>query len=231
MLAIAGLAVIGWSFQKRPDASAEPVGLFTSLPVMWGEGSDVAQLLAAGQQAHRVRRALVEVGPIVPQDTLDGLGPKLHRLVIAQPRPLSPLENVALDNWLRAGGELLLFADPMLTEPSAFALGDPRRPQDIVLLSPILGRWGLELMFDDRQPAGVRSVALGDTAVPVDLAGTWQTTAPNCRVEGNGVLVTCRIGKGRLVALADAEVMSAKDADRSREPALAALFRRAFAQP
>ena len=50
---------------------------------------------------------------------------------------------------MRGGGRVLLFADPMLTRHSAFALGDRRRPQDVVLLSPILARWRLELQFDE----------------------------------------------------------------------------------
>jgi len=231
LLALAGMAVVGWTLRKSPEPLAEPVGLFTSLPVMWGEGGGLSDLLAARQQPHRVRQALAQVGAIKPQDTLEGLGPQLRRLVIAQPRPLAPSENLALDHWVRGGGELLLFADPMLTEPSAFALGDPRRPQDVVLLSPILARWGLELMFDEQQPGGVRHVALGNEVVPVNLPGFWRIAGGNCQTDGTGLLVSCKIGKGRVVALADAEVLTAQDPDRSRAPALASLLRQAFPNP
>ncbi len=230
MLAALG-ALLGWSLRPGTAARPEPVGLFTSLPLIWGEGEDPQQLLASGQSPHRAKQALAAIGPIRPLDTLDGLQPGLKRLVIAQPRPLSPTENVALDNWLRRGGQLLLLADPMLTEPSVFPLGDPRRPQDIVLLSPILTRWKLELTFDEQQPAGVRLVAADGLTIPVNLAGTWRSVGATCRIAGAGVLAICQVGQGRLVALADAEVLSAHDNGQLRQDALAGLLRRAFSTP
>ncbi|MEY4672023.1 MAG: hypothetical protein RLZZ415_1902 [Pseudomonadota bacterium] len=231
LLAVAGLAMAGWTLRTSPEPPVEPIGLFTSLPVMWGEGGDLPDLLAAARQPHRVRQALAQVGVIKPQDRLEDLGPKLRRLVMAQPRPLAPSENLALDRWVRGGGELLLFADPMLTEPSAYALGDPRHPQDVVLLSPILARWGLELMFDEQQPGGVRHVALGNAAVPVNLPGFWRVAGGNCHTDGEGLLVSCQIGKGHVLALADAEVLSAQDPDQSRTRALASLLSQAFPAP
>ena len=231
MLVAAGLALLGWTLHRPAARPDQPIGLFTSLPLIWGEGSDLGQLLTNPPPPHRVRDALAALGPLQPLDTLEGLGPALRRLVIAQPRPLSPAENLALDNWVQGGGQVLLLADPLLTEPSVYALGDPRRPQDVVLLSPILNRWGLELTFDEQQPAGLRMIAVAGPAVPVDLAGAWRTTGGQCRAEGQGLLVTCSIGRGRVTALADAEVLAAQDPDKLREPALANLLNRAFAAP
>lgn len=164
-----------------------------------------------------------------PLDTLEQLQPGLGQLVIAQPRPLSPTENVALDSWVRGGGQLLLFADPLLTAHSAFAVGDPRRPQDVVLLSPILTRWGLELIFAEDQPGGLRLVPGPGPAIPVNLRGTWRASGEGCQVEVDGLVATCRIGQGRVVAVADAEVLADADPDAIRGPALAAFLRRAFA--
>lgn len=219
--------VVGWAMLPSPPPQ-RPIGLFTSLPIIWGEGDSLGDLLGKGRPPHRVHAALATFGPVTPLDTLERLGPKLKRLVIAQPRPLTPAENVALDNWVRGGGQLLLLADPLLTASSVYPLGDPRRPQDVVLLSPILTRWGLELTFDERQSAGVRSIAMKGPAVPVSLAGAWRTASPACTVEGGGLLVTCRIGQGRVVALADAEVFAAEDPDATRTPALTGLLQRAF---
>src|SRR5205085_2218154 len=118
---------------------------------------------------HWAKAALAEEGPLTALDTLTPETLKgLDRIVMAQPRALSPDENVVLDNWVRGGGQVLLFADPMLTEESRFPLGDRRRPEGTVLLSPILKRWGLELPFDDDQPFGERSVAAQGTAIPVN---------------------------------------------------------------
>lgn len=227
--------LLGWAVLSRPAEPKQPLGLFTSLPIIWGEGEAdagrLSDLLAADRPPHRVKTVLSTLGPLVPLDTLERLGPDLKRLVIAQPRPLSPVENVALDDWVRGGGQLLLVADPMLTAHSAFAVGDPRRPQDVVLLSPILRRWGLELTFDEGQPAGLRAVAVNGPAMPVDLAGAWRSSDPACTLEGESLLAICKIGRGRVLALADAEVLSAEDPEAVRAPALASLLRRAFVQP
>lgn len=213
----------------------QPTGLFTTLPILWNETADVAGLIKADQAPHWARAELAARGPIVPLDVLggpDGMGQlgQVSRLVIAQPRPLGPAENVALDNWVRAGGRLLLLADPALTEESLFPIGDPRRPQGVVLLSPILKRWGLELQFDDAQPFGERAADVMGIKVPTNLAGHWASAVqPNCRLWGNGLAVTCTIGKGRVVALADAEVLNAQDPDGSRRKAFSALLDTAFA--
>lgn len=61
-----------------------------------------------------------------------------HGPTMAARRP--ERENVALDDWVRAGGARALFADPLLTFNSRFSIGDRRRPQDVATLSPILTR-------------------------------------------------------------------------------------------
>ena len=101
---------------------------------------------------------------------------RISLLVMAQPRALSPQENVALDAWVRGGGRLLLFADPMLTHDSAFAVGDRRRPQDIFMLSPILSHWGLALAFDDAQPPGAKMAQVMGGTMPVALPGRFSTS-------------------------------------------------------
>jgi len=222
---------LGWTMLSRPAEVQRPVGLFTSLPILWGEGEELGDLLNKDRPPHWVKAELETLGPIRPLDTLEELSPDLKLLVIAQPRPLSPAENVALDNWVRGGGQVLLLADPLLTEESSYPIGDRRRPQDVALLSPILSRWGLELTFDEAQRAGLRIVAADGAAIPVDLAGAWRTTNPQCQLEAQALLAVCRIGQGGVLALADAEIAATSDGDGLRQPALADLLRRAFANP
>ncbi len=151
---------------------------------------------------------------------------------MAQPRPLSPSENVALDRWVRGGGRLLLFADPMLTEDSAFALGDPRRPQTSVLLSPILGRWGLELHYDERQPFGEHTGEALGIAVPANLAGRFALGPGSaCVLSGGGLAADCPIGKGRVLVLADAALFERDGAGTARVEALDHLLETAFVRP
>lgn len=228
------LVMIGRPGARSRVTRAEPIGLFTTLPILWAETGDIAVQLQAAETPHWVREELAARGPITPLDGLasvPGAAPlaRLHRMVIAQPRPLGPQENVALDAWLRGGGRLLLFADPALTEDSAFALGDPRHPQAAVLLSPILTRWGLTLHFDEGQPFGeVRRTAMG-LALPVNLPGQFTAaTDSGCRVWEQGLIATCTIGHGRLVAVADAAVVERNDPTGSRRLALTKLLDTAF---
>ena len=134
-----------------PAGPSITIGLSTSLPIFWPETADPSDLLQQDRPLPWPRAAIEQHHRLVPVDTLAGEGvlDGIEALMLVQPRPLSPGENVALDQWVREGGHALLFADPVLTEESRFALGDKRRPQDVALLSPILSRWGLELQFDE----------------------------------------------------------------------------------
>lgn len=205
-----------------------PLGLFTSLPIWWGEADDVAARVSAPQEPHWARAVLEEGRRVVLLDTL--LKPQgFADLIMAQPRPLEPQENVALDGWVRGGGHVLLFADPMLTWESRFALGDRRRPQDTVLLSPILEHWGLELQFDPDQPDGTRENT--GTGLSVRLAGTLVARPRGdaaCRIEQRGLIAECRIGKGRALIVADSAVLEPAEQTAGPAATLRALLDRAF---
>ncbi len=213
LIAAAGLAAAGCAgraSQNGPDA----VGLFTTLPIFWAEGDDLRGLLRSDSPPHWALAALRAHGEVKPVDSLMPPGdapllPGVDLLVMAQPRAMAPEENVALDGWVRRGGRLLLFADPLLTEDSAFAFGDRRRPQDVALLSPILARWGLRLEFDESQPPGERLVDFAGEPLPVNLPGQLAVigSAPGCTVFAAGLAARCRIGKGRVLVLADAALL------------------------
>lgn len=229
------LAALGWLGAGRGESRGEPIGLFTSLPILWADSPELGSELRPDAAPHWALKVFAARGKIEPLDMLagsTGAAPldKLRRLVIAQPRPLGPAENVALDDWVRGGGHLLLLADPALTQDSAFALGDPRRPQAVALLSPILGRWELDLLFDDSQTMGETSREVMGMATPVNLPGRFATRGQaNCRLWADGLAVTCAIGKGRVVALADAAVLEPGDPSGTRSKAFAALLDAAFA--
>lgn len=221
-------AVTAWAWPTSEEKPA--LGLFTSLPIYWSESASVSEALEGGDDQHWARSAWEEDHRVVPLDTLEpeSLAP-LAKLVLAQPRPLAPAENVALDAWVGGGGRLLLFADPLLTEHSRFALGDKRRPQDVVLLSPILTRWGLQLSFDEEQGEGERTVRYGAITLPERLAGRLRTVAPGaparCAIAAGGLVAECAIGKGRATVIADAALL---DSERDAAAPLQALTARAL---
>lgn len=244
LLAALGLVAAALAFGGFLDGqSAEDrprVGLFTSLPIYWGETAEMADLLSAEGEPHWVRSELEREYQLQPLDILgEGEGRNsldgLSYLLLAQPRALSPVENVALDGWVRKGGRLLLFADPMLTEESHFPLGDRRRPQDVVLVSPILTHWGLRLEFDENQPAGRRVETLFGDAVPVDQAGRLSlladgsTDRPRCTIVGNRLVGECGVGKGQVLIVADAALLDGDATDETKHaPVLMRLAGRAF---
>ena len=231
-LLIAAIAAFAWSADSAPK---RPLGLFTSLPIYWNESASVSEALDGPGEPHWVRTRLERDYELVPLDALeDGELARLDALVMAQPRPLAPQENVALDAWVRQGGRLLLFADPLLTEGSRFPLGDRRRPQDVVLLSPILARWGLQLTFDEDQAEGERAISYGSVIVPDHLGGRLQLIKPGapakCQLAGEGLLAECDIGKGRVLIVADAALLEADRAPGTADAALGLLLTRALGQ-
>ena len=90
------------------EQMAQPrLGLMSTLPIYWNEAVEFSDLLNQDQGANWVRTVLERDYALEPLDVLtpETLAP-LDRLILAQPRALSPEENVALDNWVRAGGRL-----------------------------------------------------------------------------------------------------------------------------
>lgn len=213
LLALLGAALaLGFGCSENDRVVSAPVGdigLFTSLPILWNEYGELSELLNPEVDSHWAVSVLEERGALRPLDRVTPLPQDLALLVMAQPRPLSPDENVVLDKWVRGGGRVLLFADPMLTQHSQFAIGDRRRPEGTVLLSPILARWGLTLQFDEAQPAGAQAIELFGQPVSVNLAGHFVPAAgaSQCRVYAEGLAVRCRVGAGAVLAVADAALL------------------------
>lgn len=208
------------------------LGLMGTIPIYWGEAGDFGEVLTGGENTHWARARLEADYRLSPLDTLDEASlAGIDFLMLAQPRALSPAENVALDAWVRDGGRLLLFADPMLTGESRFAIGDRRRPQDVILLSPILDHWGLALAFDDERPAGTTLARAAGAAIPVNLPGSLglRDGEADCSILMPEVLAECRIGRGGALVLADAAVLDLHESHTGAAAALDWLAGRAFA--
>ena len=229
----AGLLCLATACHADEAAPAElpELGLMGTIPIYWGESDDFGQLLSDEGEVHWARAQLeaeyrLRLLDMLSEESLAGL----EVLMLAQPRALSPQENVALDTWVRRGGKLLLFADPLLTGESRFAIGDRRRPQDVILLSPILNHWGLTLVFDDEAPAGYTLVPTAGVPIPVNLPGSLSITTgeADCELRAADVLAECAIGQGRALVLADAALLDLQQPHPRASPALAWLTREAF---
>jgi hypothetical protein len=191
------LALIG--ARDRPR-----VTLLTALPLVWGEG-DAADVLAGRTGRSETLKAMDGRLDIHPIDTLsaDTLGRDVA--MIAQPRRLTPQELVAFDKWVRAGGRAMIFADPELVWPSRYAPGDNRRAPPVTLLDPLFAHWGVVLGDSDHVE---RVFKPGGAPVTVLAAGKW--TGPKACSGGATFVLDCRIGKGRVILVGDADVLDAR---------------------
>ncbi len=209
--------------QVAESEAPRELALMGTIPIYWGETAGIDEVLSGAAPSHWARDVLEEDFALAPLDYLsaDALSGREY-LLMAQPRGLSAEENVALDAWVRQGGKLLLFADPMMTGESRFHIGDRRRPQDVSLLSPILARWGLELRFDPAQTEGPQAVDHFGERLPVNLRGEFAPVgeAQYCAIPGDGLLAHCTIGDGQAMIVADAAMLDIAEPDAGAESAL-----------
>lgn len=214
MLLVLGLVLLLSALRySRPEAeAAKPVlGLMTTLPLQWSEGGIEAELVADAKP-HPAYARLQERYDVRPLDSFDDLDQRsLSLMLLAQPRALAAAELVKLDIWVRAGGRLLILADPALQWGSLYPLGDKRRPLFTSLLSPLFSHWGLELVLpmSDQQAIAMREV--DGLSIRTQTPGEWlpkpgKATA-NCQIAAHRLLADCRVGKGRALLLADADLL------------------------
>lgn len=191
-----------------PSLPRQRIVLLSSLPLVYGEGVDMAGVIAGRAQPHPLYRAMADNHDLVVADVLDADGLSgVQLLVLVQPRALLPEELVAVDGFVRGGGRLLLFADPHLEWPRGMGLGDPRGPLRTALVSPLLAHWGLELI-----DPGIESVRLGERGAVLVHPGRFgalpgKTGDASCRIAHDGHFARCRVGQGRAMLVADADLL------------------------
>lgn len=208
------------------------VALMGTIPIYWGEAAGLAEILEGDKHAHWARGVMEGDFRLAPLDFLTEETLADHDfLLMAQPRALAPSENVALDAWVRGGGRLLLFADPMMTGESRFSFGDRRRAQDVTLLSPLLAHWGLEMLFDEEQSAQLQMRDFAGQRLPVNLPGQFRSlSAGECVIRAEGLAAACRPGEGFALILADAAMLDFAGPWPEAEEGLGMLIDEAFAR-
>lgn len=225
-----------------PADGKSQVGLMTSLPIYWPLETEFADLASGDVEAPWQRRVIEARYDVVPLDTLSpipALDPQapptdplegLQHLAVIQPRGLSPADNVALDEWVKGGGRLLLVLDPLLTGHYHMPLGDPRRPVDAALIPPVVERWGLAVEFDEEQ-APLRGVSFANNRLELAMAGAIvadEAARETCEVTAGGAMARCDVGEGRVTLLADAAAFEGERLSDDRSATLQALARYAW---
>jgi hypothetical protein len=204
LIALAGVAL--W-LSPAPRA-AEPrdrpdLLLLTSLPLVFGEQFSID---GGGSPALDALRRHYRVIPIDVTDARQLARGRL--LLLAQPRPQRPEDLVALDRWVRAGGRLVLLADPMLEWPSARPLGDPLRPPAMFTDTGLLQHWDLRLDAPDERGPALRKLGDEDvlTVSPGALSG-------GCPISADRLVARCAIGRGKATVVADADLLDVQHLD------------------
>lgn len=186
----------------RPDttqvADKPELYLISSLPLLFEEGFGLEP--ASGETASFLR----DHYRVIPIDLPSEL-PESGVLLAAQPRALPAEELVALDAWVRAGGKLLLLADPLLEWPSDRPLGDRLRPPISFADTGLLAHWGLRLDAPDAR--GLKVARYDGLALAYVSPGQLVKTGGTCVVEQDNIIASCRLGRGRVTIVADADLL------------------------
>lgn len=200
LIMLVGVAALALSARRGSHAPPKPrLALLSGLPIVLGEDFGLKD---NGSPALTALSAQFEV---VPTSTTSAKELSKERLVLlAQPPAQAPENLVALDDWVRAGGRVLLLADPLLEWPSKRPLGDPLRPPPMFTDTGLLGHWGLRLDGPDQRGPVTRSLA-GKRVVTVSPGALYG----NCEISADRLVADCRIGKGRAVVVADADLLNA----------------------
>jgi hypothetical protein len=188
--------------------------LLTSLPLVFGEQFSIEQ---NGSPALKALESRYRVVPISVTDAAELSKGRL--LLMAHPRAQPAEDLVALDQWVRGGGRVLLLADPLLEWPSERPLGDLLRPPPMFMDTGLLAHWGLKLDAPDER--GLARRKLGGFEVVTDSPGRL---SGRCSVAGDGLVAHCTIGKGRATVIADADLLDVADLGRGASHNLDALL-------
>jgi len=182
-LVAAGIGGLALTAQRHvPPVERPRLALLTSLPLLISEQFGL-EPPRSGAVA-RIRQDF-EIVPIAMADSASLASESL--LLLAHPRAQPAEVLVDLDRWVRGGGRVLLLADPLLRWESSRPLGDRLRPPPDFADSGLLAHWGLRLGVDG---AG---------------EGSLRATAGNCIVRDQGLVARCRVGRGRVNVIADAD--------------------------
>ena len=214
-IAVAATALV-LARQKIATPSKRPtLLLLTSLPLIFNEQF---ALSGGGSPALKVLQDHYRVVPISVASVGDLAKGRL--VVMAQP-PAQTAENlVALDDWVRGGGQVLLFADPLLEWPSRRPLGDPLRPPPMFADTGLLAHWGLRLDSpEDRGPA-FRNLA-GQKVLTVSPGALYG----GCTISPDRLVADCRLARGRALVVADADLLDVADLGPDASNNLTAVIR------
>ena len=218
VILVAALSFAGTRHEPRPlppraRAQRPTLLLLTSLPLVFSDTFS----LQGGSPALKMLETRYRVVPISvtsPQELGKG-----RLLLMAQPFAQTAENLVALDDWVRGGGRVLLLADPMLEWPSKRPLGDPSRPPPMFADTGLLAHWTLRLDAPDERGPMLRQLAGREIQAvsPGALFG-------RCAISADRLVARCSLGKGQALVVADADFLNLAYMDGPTDNNLPALL-------
>jgi len=84
-----------------------------------------------------------------------------------------------------------------------------RRPPPVSLLSPLLGHWGLAIESAAKRSLVIHHLREGEAIRRLTLAapGRFTAAAGRCRIGPRDFFASCQIGSGRVLLVADADLL------------------------
>jgi hypothetical protein len=182
---------------KRAPSERPTLLLLTSLPLVFSEQFSLKNNGSPVLQRLELRYQVVPISVTDPGELRKG-----RLLFMAQPLAQPAEDLVALDQWVRAGGRVLLAADPALEWPDERPLGDPLNPPAMFMDTGLLAHWGLQL--DSPEESGERLERLGSYEILTDSPGRL---AGGCSINRDRLVAHCNVGNGRATIIADADFL------------------------
>ncbi|MEW4466381.1 DUF4350 domain-containing protein [Parasphingorhabdus sp. JC815] len=194
--------------------SSVKIQMMTSLPIIWGEGASMENIISGKASPAPIYAHWQKHYDITAVDSFEGLEKSDTDIVLlVQPPAMDPADLAAIDTWVRAGGNAIILTDPQLIWPSSLPLGDKRRPLASGLLSPILGRWNLELQITDDAARNVKLETSGATVTAVGVGAFKLAPRPEngqveCVISAAKSMARCKLDEGRATLVADADFLN-----------------------
>lgn len=207
----AGHALLAALYRPTTASAGAPAAvMLTGLPLRWSGSADFAAMISAGTADDPALARLEAAGPMLLVDSLvDPMPPPGAALLIAHPRALAPRELVAIDGFVRGGGRAVVLADALSGWPSRHPLGDPRNPPVTSLLTPLLDHWGVTLAAAPTGQQEAQPVDIDGARLNLFSAGHFERLPPTCRAFAGRRVAHCRIDKGDVWLVGDADLIFA----------------------
>lgn len=195
---------------RQPAASGPPATMLTGLPLRWSAGTDLSAMLAEGLNEDPALARLRAEGPLRLVDSLvDHPPPPGGTLVLAHPRALAPQELVAIDTYVRAGGQAVVLADALTGWPMRHPVGDPRNPPVTSLLTPLLDHWGVTLAAPDEVDRPAVPTDVDGARLTLFSPGRFTRLPQGCAAYADRRIARCPIGRGMVWLVGDADLLYA----------------------